>query len=446
MGYMNRAGRRPAEFASKTSHTAVVRDPDVQAFLETVTLPSRAADVPTLTDLAHPYSPVEDSPVRTVAAVDGGYAVVPVQTEYPSSELAFFQLGVLLFHTDDLDALEEAPFIDPEDMGRLKRLDRFKLTLPIRNMTVAGQPTLTHSVRRSLYDFFARDLGDGSTLLDTLRWFLFEEYRPAPDRPGSWTLASSPYTDETRIALSRTSLRADGTWATSEGPVYLTDVFRLHEAIDDELGAGGILAYVTTAVEQLLLVHVVRLVLRTKPALLDRLLLVKDGPLAFFGQTANLHKPMRTLVCWLQDHHDLYLVGLEKSGAFVEHAHEIKKKLQPGSFLLLSNDYIYRHVIPGAGDATQPYGKTSYYSAKLIFKTPRGGVHVVTVPTREPLLAPQPSDLRHLDVLLTHVDRLRCDMYDDALLPVALANKLVSLSNHPGGQILRQFATGSVPS
>ncbi len=330
-------------------------------------------------------------------------------------------------------------------MGRLKRLDRFKLTLPIRNMTLDGERTLTHSVRRALYEFFARDLGDGDTLLETLRWFVFEEYRGGGART-EWTLASSPYTDETKVALHRAGLRPDGTWSTPEGPIYLTDVFRLHEAVDDEIGAGGILAYVTTAIEQLLIAHVVRLVLRTKPDLLRRLLFVKDGPLAFFGQTANLHKPMRALVTWLFDHHDLYLIGLEKSGAFVEHAHEVKAKLEAGTALLLSNDYIYRHVIPGAGDPTEPYGRTSYYSAKLVFKTPRGGVHVASVPTREPLLAPKPADLRHLDVLLTHVDRLRCDMYDDALLPVALANKLVSLSNHPGGQILVQFARGTVKS
>jgi len=54
--------------------------------------------------------------------------------------------------------------------------------------------------------------------------------------------------------------------------IFLTDVFRLHEAIDDELGAGGILGYVTTTVEQIVLVHLIRLILKMKPALLNQIL------------------------------------------------------------------------------------------------------------------------------------------------------------------------------
>lgn len=35
-------------------------------------------------------------------------------------------------------------------------------------------------------------------------------------------------------------------------------------------------------------------------------------------------------------------------------------------------------------------------------------------------------------------------MYDNSLIPVALANKLVSLSEHPSQQILKAFARSSV--
>lgn len=42
------------------------------------------------------------------------------------------------------------------------------------------------------------------------------------------------------------------------------------------------------------------------------------------------------------------------------------------------------------------------------------------------------------------VGKLRCDMYDNALIPVALANKLVSLSNHPSQKILQRFAQSLV--
>lgn len=192
------------------------------------------------------------------------------------------------------------------------------------------------------------------------------------------------------------------------------------------------------------MVHAIRLILQTKPALLRRLFFVKDGPLAFFGQTARMYEPMRALIRYLQDEFALYLAGLEKSGAFVEHAHEIRGKLPPGTALLLDNDYIYRYIIPGTADPNSPYGRTTYYGTKVIFRTPSGGVHVVTIPTREPLTHPTVDDLPQLAVVLTNIDKLRCDMYDDALLPVALVNKLVSLSTHPSARILKQFATGTL--
>ena len=120
--------------------------------------------------------------------------------------------------------------------------------------------------------------------------------------------------------------------------------------------------------------------------------------------------------------------------------------MKDGSALILDNDYIYTYIIPGKADPSNPYGRSTYYSNKVIFKTGvRGGVHVVTVPTIEALVKPKRKDLPNLDVILTNIEKLRCDMYDDALIPVALVNKLVSLANHPSSKILQRFAIQAVP-
>ena len=54
------------------------------------------------------------------------------------------------------------------------------------------------------------------------------------------------------------------------------------------------------------------------------------------------------------------------------------------------------------------------------------------------------ADFKNLPELLLNIELLRCDMYDNALMPVALANKLVSLANHPSSKILQKFAIGGV--
>ena len=226
--------------------------------------------------------------------------------------------------------------------------------------------------------------------------------------------------------------------------IYLTDVFRLHEAVDNELGGEGILGYVMTLLEQILLVHLIRIILKTKPALLDEILFIKDGPLAFFGQTANMHKPMRALVNYLFDKQNLYLAGLEKSGPFVDHAGEISKTLTDGTVLVIDNDYIYKYILPGKADPSNPYGRTTYYGNKVIFKATDTRVYVITLPTREIMTNPEKADFPNIDVILTNIERLKCDMYESSLIPVALANKLVSLSNHPSSTILKKFAKGTM--
>jgi hypothetical protein len=74
-----------------------------------------------------------------------------------------------------------------------------------------------------------------------------------------------------------------------------------------------------------------------------------------------------------------------------------------------------------------------------------GRVYVVTLPTHQLSVAPKAADFRNLMGVLTNVKKPRCDMYDSALVPVALVNKLVSLADHPSSRILQEFAIGAIP-
>jgi hypothetical protein len=441
MGYTSRRGKRPQEYASKSAHSHVIKDVSVQEFLGKCNLPKLSDDVLVDDQQLYQFAPV-GNPIQHFIAIDGGYTEVAVRTEFPSATVCFFQIGALIFDASDLERLGAQPFIDPDDMAQLKRIQRLKFTMPVRNVTLRTEATITASVRRAIFDFFRNSMDDG-TLIDTLCWFVFEEYEKGVPQ---WTLASCPICGARQVALRRKDMSKQYTFRCDScgGEILLTDVFRLHEAIDDEIGAGGVLGYVTTTVEQMVLVHLIRLILKTKPALMKEIMFVKDGPLAFFGQTANMHKPMRALVQYLFARHDLYLAGLEKSGPFVEHADEIERKLEGGTALILDNDYIYKYIIPAKADPSNPYGRTTYYGSKVIFKTRAGGMYVASLPTAEVTAKPSAGDLKNLDVVLTNIEKLKCDMYDNALIPVALANKLVSLANHPSSKILQKFAKAGI--
>ena len=68
-------------------------------------------------------------------------------------------------------------------------------------------------------------------------------------------------------------------------------------------------------------------------------------------------------------------------------------------------------------------------------------MYVATLPNRKPTPHPIKTDFKNLDVILLNLEKLKCDMYENALFPVALVNKLVSLSDHPSSKILKKFAS-----
>jgi hypothetical protein len=441
------AGRRPMEGASKTSHRHLIQDESIQQYLTQIAPRVKPEDIRLPSDMLFNYQEQQSNPIKSFMAFDGGYQEIIVEPGHPSAALCFFQFGALYFKRDDLDTLKITPFIDPDDMAKLRHMERLKLVLPLRNYILATEISFTHSFRRTLQSFFAAPReGDSVSMLDTLRWFVFRQYLPASQRPSTYVISRCPHCDE------RTELVAANLHPTQfsmpcpkcNQELLMIDVLRLHEAIDDEIGAGGVMGYVTTAVEQLILVHFIRIILDSSPSLFKELFFFKDGPLGFFGQTANMHKPMLDLISFVQQNYSMYLVGLEKSGAFVEHAKGIAPLLKPGQILLLSNDYIYKYITPGDPSNPIPYASTSYYGQKLIFKTPEEAIYVVTVPVSKLSTNPVASSIAHLQLLLTNIAKLRCDMYDNAIVPIALANKLVSLSNRPSAKLLQKFAQNPI--
>ena len=253
---------------------------------------------------------INKNPIKNIIAIDGGYNEVPVKDRFPSTQITFFQFGSLIFKTSDLDEISQEPFIDPEDIAKLKKIDRFEFVLPTRNILFGNTKTLTDSVRLALYDFFMKNIDDDN-LINTLRWFIYEEYGKNHNERN---LPSCPkcYSRDIKLIKSEMSENYTFNCPYCNELIYLTDIFTIHNAVDDEIGIGET-GSITLLLEQMLLVHLIRLILENNPELLKETLFIKDGPLAYFGNTSKMYTPMRALVKFLFIKHDLHLVGLEKS-------------------------------------------------------------------------------------------------------------------------------------
>lgn len=452
MAYVSRnSNKKSFESANKANHTHVINDDEVKTYLSNCEFPKDMDEIDLAKDgILVDYEDPVDNPIKIIIAVDGGYTEVEPKKTFPTSKVAFFQFGAFWLNLEDWNALDNNPFIAPEDMASFNDLERIKLVLPIKHVNYKAEEGFVNSFRRTLYEFFmkVRD-HDGSRYMDTLKWLLYEEFNSVKSKD-RYSITSPDPKNDGSITLFKSEMKTDFTFDFDGFTVYLTDVFRFHESIDEELGAGGILGVLSTSVEQIIIAHFIKYIVKQKPDLLKSVLFIKDGGLAFFDRTARLHKSMRNLTNYLFSKYNIFLVGLEKSGPFTDHADEItrviddKSKMAHSKILLLSDKYIYKYITPGGEN--QKYGRTSYYGAKVIYKSKNGGVYVASFPVKDGdvLINPQKADFRNIDVILHNLDKLKCDMYENAIVPVTLANRLVSLANHPSQQLLEKFSVKTI--
>jgi len=99
--------------------------------------------------------------------------------------------------------------------------------------------------------------------------------------------------------------------------------------------------------------------------------------------------------------------------------------MEQGSYFIVGDSYIRKYIIPG--EAGVSYGQNTYYGQKIFYRASGGEMHVLTVPATSYLAEPRSADIPHLEEILSLIAELRCNMYDNSLIPVALANKLVSV-------------------
>src|SRR3989454_5046288 len=170
MPYWQIKGRRPFERASKIAHAEIINNPLVQQFVQGCTLPS----APPPEDLKQKLLelPAASGQISAVIAIDGDMTETYVREEFPTASIAFIAVGPLLLRLEDLADLDRQPFIGPEDMQRLKTIERYVLVLPTKSVRAKGGTTFSQGVRWAVQDFLLQ-----RHLMPALQWLLFREWR-----------------------------------------------------------------------------------------------------------------------------------------------------------------------------------------------------------------------------------------------------------------------------
>jgi len=400
--------------------------------------------------------PLETPPQTTVLprfilAIDGSYAEVDVKNGYPGAKVGYCTAASVLLDLDLVGRLDVERPVDPVEFRKTEQAASVDAALPGSNVITRRQNCARASFREELYDLFTDivvDEDDRTNMLSTYEALLALKPTANPQ--------SCPY-EESHGCSARFIVTAGCTTCpTCKRPVYSTDALRIHERFRDIGTNGEAFGLVMQVIERLLVVHFLRCFERRN--LLQRLTSLAffiDGPLAAFGPpawlSAAIGKELKRLNQKVQASvgQDLLILGIEKTGAFVQHFEEIDQTETPGQqlfsarhYMLLTDKYIKDRIMQS--DSHKRYGEDTYFGRKFFYKTQTEARIVVSIPflndAQDTLDSDDTSLYPQFAAVCTLLDRVVSSRYANAVSPLIAANAQAAIPLQLGSKVLTQLA------
>ena len=445
------------EFAPRLGHVPAASSAAIQEAMTRWTIPAVTADegeikkrVIAVTDLTQEQ--IRPGP-RFAFAFDGSDVEIPAREEYPSVTVGFLKVGGALVDLDKFFNADDHGLVDPRKLRQAMDARSIQSVLPgsmVVRPGLTGVETwrfeLEHMFRSNGFD----ESGDTYSLLDALL--------PMHGTPGSPAttieIGKCPSCAAPKVVVEA----ADSACPRCSAPLYITDVLRTHEEFAESGNNIVPFTRVMNAAERLLSLGYVDWLYHHAPAALATTVFIQDGPLAFHGTTAPLLR--RWLNYWSslntelskRGHAPPLVVGVEKSGTFVEHANAIADHVPNNHVMVLDNHYIQTRI--RAKNPEKWYGQDEFYGRRFFYKTSTGRMLVVTIPrvpdgpphndSKKPARPPDrhanPAQYPTLRATVEALDRVQTRMYANAVIPVALAHEAVALPLGTGSHVLTLMA------
>ena len=419
-------------------------------------------------------TPAPDQLPEFVLSIDGSYVEVPVPNGVLSAGLGYVTITDVLLDLGELIRLDQNRPVDPRDMRRTTMAGAVDTVLAGCNIIFDGELDPQSSFRRGVIDLLREKqaLAGGETLLDSYEALL--AYKPLVP------LQRCPYGATCEHTTPQSAYkRVSGTKAC-ECPlklaVHSTDALRIYEKFNPLGENAGAFSEAMQVVERLWLIHTLRSL--EQNGMLDvlaRMAIVLDGPLAVFGSSGWLSRAISKELFRInglvreQTGKDLLLVGIEKSGMFVDHLARLCSmsdldaatraarsttsgsdtgsssrtiQMKPQTALLPTDGYIRNNVVFTKN--THQYGDVTYFGRKFFYRTSSGAQIVATLP----FLKPEDRNLDSVDTslfprltdALNLFDALGSSRYPNALIPVSLAHGEAAIPTGLGKRVLEVLA------
>lgn len=448
------------QYADKSSHFDIVRNPDVAAFLKGCEFLRPPSDEEGAAMAAKYKSPPATAGValpQRVVALDGSFYESSIDERLPSTKIGYVKVGAILIHLSDFQALRQGEFVDPFRVARLKENnDALTFSLPSANIRSKGRASVREAFRAAVDEGLVSDRtrfapGDPTTSLRSTLYELAARRKHGTGDPTRLHLHRCPGEDCAAENVQVHDLAGVQRCNTCNEEVFAADCLRLYEEVNEFQSNQVPMSRFMLLLEHMLPVHYCRYLLAVAPQLLSETAFFIDGPLAVFGTAAWLHASLLSFIAHVNKRlaelgfRPMLVIGLQKTGQIVDHAMMVRKFIPNDRLLAIDDDYRYRYILAGRDPSANGFGGETYYGQDFIYRTPSGRTFVFGLPypfatkieakdfTNEKVLMERYTELPRALALIKHFES---DLYQNAVIPIALAHRYTAISLMPGGRVL----------
>lgn len=457
------------EKANKLSHTSIIFNPDIKKSIETYKISFN--DNNNILDILNNMIDIksEQNKLDHIFSVDGSYTDVPVDNRYPSARIGFIQFSMNLIRLYEDSNIEVNGIINPIEYNKLMEAHTQSFDLPIYNTIVGNFNTLKDSIRFKISEYLEKLKTydeNGVSVLDTLYEIISEEdfrnnFRCInPDCPSH----------KENIVFNKNDFKNKYKESICEycgKKMYLIDYLRLHEIVDEEFGAKGVLSRLCRVLEQLYPINFIMNLLQSdagenvKYNALSKIGFMLDGPLAIYGEPAKLHKSIHKYLLNVNNalinkgFETLVYFGITKNGLIVDHIRSIldyikfydetkSLNLPKEKILIINDDYRFKYIHPNNNNST--FGNETYYGQDMVYFDKESNFYVINImyPLDKNSINFKENKFNlnlysQIGKIVDLLNELEVDLYDRALLPIVLGHKYASISLKPGVSSLEDF-------
>ncbi len=439
------------ETSPRNNHVSIVQNEEVQSKLEEYQRTTPDLDEIDISEvrMAVDEAAARSQDVPTFIGIDGSFNEVPIDDEHPADRIGFLQTAAVKVDATALRADTGGRFVDPAAVDEMVTPDKHVAVFPGANVVGARQNSVRETWRKEIYELFRTHQVQDLTFLETFQILM----RYSPKGTGEAIQVKgcpAPDCDGQKLQVK---FDTPATCPHCGTTVYPTDALRIHEKISEYGGNESALGRLMQVLEHLTAAAYTIYLFYRAPEKLAETMFFVDGPLAMFDVTAWFHNPLQRLyqdVRQKQAEEGLdgpLIVGIEKSGTFVDHAANVESELEPGDVLTMTDQYIDSYVL-SSSISSRGYGHNTYYGHRFIGKTFGGRTHVITLPKHMNgnTVSTDPTEYTELGSVLHLLEVAKTQLYEDALIPVTLAHKNASIPGRTGSRVLRVFAEEELES